>query len=128
MEKSGALTEDVIRQMLHTGPISSAEKVLDVKIERIPHSYPIYELNYLKAIDFVMKELSRFKKLVVMRRTGSFLYNNMDHSIKSGLETAAAILHSREAVDELRFREEFSPDQPPVSPFPVNGSERQGAG
>ena len=102
-----ALTEDVIRQMVHTGLISSADKVLDVRIEKIPHSYPIYELNYLRALDTIMKEVKGYKKLIVTGRTGTFWYNNMDHSIKSGIETASAILHSHEAVEELPFRENF---------------------
>ncbi|MFH1791332.1 MAG: FAD-dependent oxidoreductase, partial [Candidatus Omnitrophota bacterium] len=61
----------------------------------IRDAYPVYTLDYARKLDIVMEDLSRIKNLTLAGRTGLFWYNNMDDSIRNGLDVADKIALSR---------------------------------
>ena len=80
------LTDWVVDDLIKVGMISSRSSVIDVVIERLPHSYPIYHKDYPAELDKARTELSRFENLKLAGRTGLFWYNNMDHSMENAMQ------------------------------------------
>lgn len=66
--------------------------IVGVHFEHIPNSYPLYTLNYKRKLSANLKEIMRFDNLLSLGRTGSFWYNNQDHSIQQAMEVAQAYL------------------------------------
>ena len=87
-----AFTDAVVRDLVRTGTIDSAEDILGVHIEPVPNTYPIYKLNYLRQLTGTLRALGEYKNLLLAGRSGRFWYNNMDHSIGQGLTMADKIL------------------------------------
>jgi len=55
----------------------------------VPKAYPKYDLKYKNALDLIMKYFKRnHPKLQLIGRNGRFHYNNMDHSIYTGILAA----------------------------------------
>lgn len=88
----GRYTDAMIRDLVRTSTIDSASDVINVHIETIPNTYPIYKLNYLDELTRNLKELAKYRNLLLSGRCGRFWYNNMDHSIGQGLTMADKIL------------------------------------
>jgi protoporphyrinogen oxidase len=77
---------------------------IDVKFERIPNAYPIYTLNYPRKLNLVIQSLRNFKNLLNFGRTGSFWYNNQDHSIAQAMEIAKYYLRNPDTFDPAEFK------------------------
>ena len=86
------LTEAVIADLVRTQTIDAASQVSRVHIERVPFTYPIYRLDYFSELTRTLRELGRFRNLLLAGRCGRFWYNNMDHSIGQALTMADRIL------------------------------------
>lgn len=70
--------------------------VKDGKVVRLPQSYPVYASGYKEHLDSVEKILSAQLNLCFIGRSGSFKYNNQDHSILMGLLAAENIAAGRQ--------------------------------
>jgi len=88
-------TADIIRDLVRTGTIDAESDVDAVHVERVPFTYPIYKLNYFGELTRNLKELARYRNLLLAGRCGRFWYNNMDHSIGQGLTMADRILRGQ---------------------------------
>lgn len=64
--------------------IESKENVLDATRIKVKKAYPAYFGSYT-SFDKVKKELDGFKNLYCIGRNGQHRYNNMDHSMLTGL-------------------------------------------
>jgi len=69
-------------------------KVLDGYVYKIQNCYPVYNLKYKDNLKPIEKYLSSIANLSVIGRTGSFKYNNQDHSILMGIMTAENIIQN----------------------------------
>jgi protoporphyrinogen oxidase len=87
-----ALTQPVIDDLVRTNMIGSAADIDRVHIERVPYTYPIYKLNYMKELTRNLRELGQYSNLLLAGRCGRFWYNNMDHSIGQGLTMADKVI------------------------------------
>ena len=91
--KSGEnLTDWIIDDLVKVGMIKDRSKVVDVQIERIPHSYPIYSENYPTELARMRESISQFENLHLAGRTGLFWYNNMDHSMENAFQLSRRLL------------------------------------
>jgi len=54
-------------------------------VVRYAKAYPMYENNYEKKLNIIKDWLSQFSNLHCIGRYGQFRYNNMDHSIMTGI-------------------------------------------
>lgn len=68
--------------------------VLNGYVYKIQNCYPIYNLKYKDQLKPIENYLSGLANLSVIGRTGSFKYNNQDHSILMGILTAENILQN----------------------------------
>lgn len=79
--------------------ICPASDIEDYTVIRVPKAYPVYSSGYKKYMDSVKEYLSRFKNLQCIGRYGLFKYNNMDHSILTGLYAAQNIIENVNTYD-----------------------------
>ena len=93
-EPAGVL-EAVKADMMKVGLISSPRDIRAVHVERVANVYPIYELNYSQRLQRVVGELRKFANLRLLGRSGTFWYNNMDHSIAAAREMAREVTRQK---------------------------------
>ena len=86
------LTDWIIDDLLKVGMLKDRNSVIDVRLERLPNSYPVYTSNYPQELALARESLSKFENLVLAGRTGLFWYNNMDHSIENAMQLSRKLL------------------------------------
>lgn len=78
-----------VRELVKMGVIKK-DAVLDSHRERVKKAYPAYFDTY-KHFDMVVKFLDKFDNLYCVGRNGQHRYNNMDHSMLTGIYAAKLI-------------------------------------
>lgn len=68
------------------------DDVVGWNVIRTRFAYPVYDLEYAGKLAVINGFLKRFEGLHIVGRTGTFRYNNADHSIEMGLLLARKIL------------------------------------
>ncbi|HEY8464473.1 MAG TPA: NAD(P)/FAD-dependent oxidoreductase [Bacillota bacterium] len=71
--------------------ICQKAEIEDYLVVRVPKAYPVYLLGYQEYLSEVAECLRQFSNLQLTGRYGLFKYNNMDHSIMTGLYAARNI-------------------------------------
>ena len=61
-------------------------------VVRTRFAYPVYDLQYASKLELIKGFLGQFEGLHIVGRTGTFRYNNADHSIEMGLLLGRKIL------------------------------------
>jgi protoporphyrinogen oxidase len=79
--------------------ICKREKIEDYLVVRVPKAYPVYDMEYSRHIALIREYLSGLTNLQPIGRYGMFKYNNMDHSILTGLYAARNILADKPLYD-----------------------------
>jgi protoporphyrinogen oxidase len=69
--------------------------VIDTTVVRQPKAYPIYDLEYEKNLRVIRDFLGAFNNLQSVGRNGTHRYNNMDHSMYTGMFAARNILNGK---------------------------------
>lgn len=78
-----------INELVKMG-IVSKENILDTTIHKVLKAYPAYYGSYEK-MPQVRAYLDSFKNLICVGRNGQHRYNNMDHSMMTGILAASVI-------------------------------------
>lgn len=78
-------------ELLNIGLVELKD-IEDIFIHREEHAYPIYNIGYKNNLKLVLEYINSFSNLITIGRQGLFKYNNMDHSIEMGFETARYLL------------------------------------
>jgi protoporphyrinogen oxidase len=100
-----------IRECSHLGLIRPGE-VRDGTVVRAEMAYPIYDQGYQDWLRIIRNYLATFDNLQTIGRNGLHRYNNMDHSMLTGLYAADNVLGSQTQRDvwsvntEARYHEE----------------------
>lgn len=81
----------VEKDLIKVGLVRRYNDILDLHIERIRNTYPIYTLDYREKLHAALEALGHYENLLLLGRTGTFWYNNMDHSIRMALDLAEII-------------------------------------
>ena len=68
--------------------LGNKNKFLDGFVIRVPKAYPVYNKNYKYNLKIIKNFLNKFYSLQLIGRNGTFRYNNMDHSILTGIKAA----------------------------------------
>ena len=76
-----------IDELVKMGIIESKEDVIDATRQKVKKAYPAYFGSY-DHFDKVRTELDKIKNLYCVGRNGQHRYNNMDHSMLTGLIAA----------------------------------------
>jgi len=98
---------------------ATARQVVEGHVVRVAEAYPVYDEGWGERLAVVRDGLERIPGLVVCGRGGMHRYNNMDHSMLTGLLAAANVLGARHdlwavnaADDYLEPPERDLPDPP----------------
>jgi protoporphyrinogen oxidase len=98
-QQAERLTDWVIDDMMKVGIIGSRSNVIDVRVERLEESYPIYRRDYPEQLDMARRQLTAFDNFHLAGRTGLFWYNNMDHSIENAMQLTGRLLRDAGSTD-----------------------------
>ena len=85
------IASNVIAQLAGTELFAESD-VTDSRVVRLPHAYPIYDMEYKKRLSSVWQYLVQFPRIVTTGRQGLFHHNNMDHSIIMGQKAAECVI------------------------------------
>ncbi|MCM0080599.1 NAD(P)/FAD-dependent oxidoreductase [Geomonas sp. Red32] len=104
------------RELEATGLVP-AGVVREGVVVRVPKAYPMYDDGYLDRVAVIREYLAGVRNLQVIGRNGMHRYNNMDHSMLTGLLAARNILGERHDLwdvnaDDDYHEEEASPRPP----------------
>lgn len=83
------------------------EDVIGAFVVRIPKAYPSYELGYEEPLRKLMEYVDSFDNLQIVGRYGTYKYNNMDHSMKTGILAARNILGESHDVHQVNLDKEY---------------------
>lgn len=89
------ITNFAISELQSMGIIDSKDDALKSHVERVLKAYPAYFDSY-KDIDKVINYLNKFNNLYCIGRNGQHRYNNMDHSMLTGVYAIDAILGKKD--------------------------------
>jgi protoporphyrinogen oxidase len=101
----GGLKEKVVSDLHAVGAITKGAEILGVHTVVLDETYPIYTINYQENLFKAISSLDDFPAYIPLGRTGSFWYNNMDHSIAQALQQAHAIIDGNKG--KAYFKREF---------------------
>jgi protoporphyrinogen oxidase len=93
------LIEIATRDLAAIGFIERHE-VLDGLVKKIPHAYPVYDLEYKQNLTPVLDFVHALDNVNTGGRQGLFRYNNMDQSIEMGRKMAATVVSERDQGHE----------------------------
>lgn len=91
-KKPEALEPAIRTSLKLTGLVEDENDILDVHIEKIPHAYPIYASDYAQKLQAAGAMVNHYDTIRLLGRTGTFWYNNMDHSIRAALDLSRTML------------------------------------
>jgi protoporphyrinogen oxidase len=96
------LTGWVVDDLVRVGMVARRGDVMDVRVERVPETYPIYHRTYPAQLERARRDLAAYENLQLAGRTGMFWYNNMDHSLENAMQLARKLLREagREDAEE----------------------------
>ncbi|MHB8859339.1 MAG: NAD(P)/FAD-dependent oxidoreductase [Thermoleophilia bacterium] len=83
------------------------EDVIDAFVVRVPKAYPSYELGYAEPLNKIREYISGFSNLEIIGRYGTYKYNNMDHSMKTGILAARNVLGESHVVLDVNAEKEY---------------------
>ena len=81
------LVEMATREMIELD-LGEETRVIDSFVVRQPHAYPVYDSKYKKSLQVIRNYLENFSNLQTIGRSGMHRYNNMDHSMQTGILAA----------------------------------------
>lgn len=85
----------------------AAEKVIDCKVVRASKAYPSYEIGFSRHLFKIRGYLKRFENLQLIGRYGTYKYNNLDHSIQTGIRGAENILGAHHDIFMINMEDEY---------------------
>jgi protoporphyrinogen oxidase len=118
------LVEMASREMEDMG-LGPAALVIDSYVVRQSHAYPVYDATYKQNLQIIRNYLDSFSNLQTIGRSGMHRYNNMDHSMQTGILAAKNCCgekHDLWAVNEEKSyleEERITKEAPPLVPEKV---------
>jgi len=85
---------------------AAKSRIVDAVAIRQPKAYPIYDMGYRKNLDPIRDFLGTFHNLQSVGRNGMHCYNNMDHSMYTGMLAAENILKGDHVYDPWLVNDE----------------------
>ena len=87
--------------------LADSESVFDAFIVRCEKTYPVYNRDYGRHVEVLKSFVGWFENLQCIGRNGMFKYNNMDHSILSGLMAADNIMGAKNDLWAINTEDEY---------------------
>ena len=101
------LTDLTINEMANKLGLAASQEIIDTDVSRVEKAYPMYEIGYRKHYEIVKNFIKKFRNLQIIGRYGTYKYNNMDHSIETGMKAALNVLGANYDIDEVNKIQEY---------------------
>jgi protoporphyrinogen oxidase len=88
------MTDLALREFSAMG-FGAMDDVSDMKVVRQPKAYPVYDLEYETNLRVIRDFLKTFSNIQSIGRNGMHRYNNMDHSMYTGMLAARNIFNGK---------------------------------
>jgi len=98
---------DVASRELATLNLAGNSRILDGFVVRQPNAYPVYDEGYKERLEVVRGFLETLENLDTIGRSGMHRYNNMDHSMQTGILAAENILGANHDIWQVNEEEEY---------------------
>lgn len=98
---------DLARRELAKLGIPGSDAVQEGFVVRVPKAYPVIDLDCESRVATVRRELASIANLQLVGRYGMFRYNNMDHSILTGMLAARNIVKPLYDIWRVNADEEY---------------------
>jgi len=85
----------------------ASDKVFDYKVVRAAKAYPSYEIGFSHHLLKIRNYLKGFKNLQLVGRYGTYKYNNLDHSIETGIKGAQNVLGAHHDTFMVNIEDEY---------------------
>jgi protoporphyrinogen oxidase len=87
--------------------LAGAEDVVDHSVVRQPSAYPVYDEDYKQHLEVIQRFLPTIGNLQTIGRNGMHRYNNMDHSMHTGILAAENILGANHDLWKMNDEGEY---------------------
>lgn len=84
-----------------------ADSVRKGWVERSPHAYPVYDPGYSDRVATIRRYLETIPNIITCGRCGMHRYNNMDHSMLTGLLAARNICGDSQYIWSVNLESEY---------------------
>ncbi len=105
-KKDGFLINQALEE-LEKIKLGEKDKFIDGYVARVPKAYPVYDEDYKNNLEKIKSFLNKFENLQIIGRNGMFKYNNMDHSILTGIYAAKNILGENNDLFSVNVDKEY---------------------
>ncbi len=78
--------DQIVDDLVRIGLIKNSDDVVKQKAIVVKDTYPLYTVEHVRQLGEMMLQLGELKNLFLLGRSGMFVYNNMDNSIKASIE------------------------------------------
>jgi protoporphyrinogen oxidase len=85
----------------------ATERIIDFKAVPVAKTYPSYEIGFSRHLLKIRDYLRRFENLQLVGRYGTYKYNNLDHSLETGIKGAQNILGANHDTFEVNVEAEY---------------------
>ena len=86
---------------------AAVSRIFDYKVVRSEKAYPSYEIGFSQHLLKIRKYLQTFKNLQLIGRYGTYKYNNLDHSIETGIKGAQNLLGAHHDTFMVNIEDEY---------------------
>lgn len=81
--------------------------IFDYKVVRTAKTYPLYEIGFSRYLLKIRDYLKGFANLELVGRYGTYKYNNLDHSLETGIKGAQNILGAAHDTFMVNIEDEY---------------------
>ncbi len=85
----------------------ASDTVFDYKVVRTAKTYPLYEIGFSRHLLKIRDYLKGFTNLQLVGRYGTYKYNNLDHSLETGIKGAQNILGANHDTFMVNIEDEY---------------------
>ncbi len=107
--------------------LARADQVIDGCVYRVPNAYPVYDSTYHSSLMTVRRFCDCLENLCTVGRNGLHRYNNMDHSMLTGmLATRMLVLGEQHDLWSINAEQEYheqSLRQDSTGTYPATGKD-----
>jgi len=86
---------------------AAVDRVFDYKVVRSEKAYPSYEIGFSQHLLKIRAYLKKFKNLQMIGRYGTYKYNNLDHSIETGIKGAQNLMGAHHDTFMVNIEDEY---------------------
>ncbi len=85
----------------------AVDAIFDYKVVRTSKTYPLYEIGFSRHLLKIRDYLKGFTNLQLVGRYGTYKYNNLDHSLETGIKGAQNILGANHDTFMVNIEDEY---------------------